>query len=981
MNIRIIIALISIRYAIAGEDIFGFNKSNLFNYQKVEKPQISVIKSNLVFTETNLFALIVKETYKNNTQCENELKEYCQKFQSLNLKLSNIDPTLEKLCENAGKKCEELKDKVSEQCTYFKEVLSKKIKKDSIGEDDCAYYEKICVFLEMACLNNLGELCNKFANLCYQEKREKLITEILIRTLSPNLKTKDACELKLRVHCSLLSKKNDELMLKCFNLQETCAFLVNIIKEKCAILGETLTNTIKYGKNLGGECHPHLEHCYFYGSNCEEITVRQNCKKLRKNCEEMNIKYINPTHYFNPMEQIITVAEEINLEQLHTEAVHDGIVISTYEKDIYTMLGLLTHGQRAADICKQKLEEICTYFKDQEMLKDLCENNKISHEGEEKCKKLNNELSEQCEYLKKEIYDSLLSTEFGKSPSKLLGWSEMKIIIREQKCLKLEMKCAYLNQSCPDNLSTACMNLRAACYKRGRVMAAYEQLMIKLKGYLHDLNAKRLEECQKILIKECQTLKNRNEELFVLCMYPKETCLKVSREATNKAHRFIYLLRERNCLPKNKDCVELRKICHNLKSDINFLFLPCHVLEVNCAHKKNIEELKYLLLNENKDILKNQDQCIKNLGVKCVKLLKKCDNRFTFLCSMQRDSCEMMMIDMQTHCDIFKANMKKHNVTSNVNSVLNKEDICTYWEPYCNALSPNCEGLVKKTNGQEGLCIELKKSCESFRNYKALENMFIYILQGSLSDKIQCKLALDNYCTQKTKLKNNNLENFCKNITNNENEMISRENLCDILISNMKKYCIILLAKLEDGVKDLETKLKEFETLKKEAYESIKNINTNLHIPEVTDRKNHTINESNTTIPENGVVYITSIYQENIKIQPAKNEIMIFDAVTRSLEQYVDLKENCKVLWSECNFSRDCSMLKTVCENIHIICKKIKQPEFSSCTATTTKTIVLSKTTSTTSQTSTSTQSCTSSQCKTEGDEEKDNITPSEGFR
>ncbi|KTW32232.1 uncharacterized protein T551_00914, partial [Pneumocystis jirovecii RU7] len=704
--------------------------------------------------EIYLLALIAKEDAKDEGKCEEKLKKYCKELSETNLTPEKVHEKLKDFCDNGkrNKKCKELKTAVTQKCSEFKTKLEGLVKKDASGltNDDCKENERQCLFLERACPSDLTENCNKLRNLCYQRKRDGVAEEVLLRALRGDLNDKPGCEKKIKNVCLKISQESDELTMLCLEQEKTCANLVTKGKSKC----DTLKKVEALKKDeLREKCLPLLEKCYFYKENCK--ADKSKCDELEKKCQEQSIVYIPPGPDFDPTKPEATLAEDIGLKEFYKGAEEDGVFIGKQQvRDATALLALLIQDPSAAgndnkEKCKKALEKKCKTPQEHETLKSLCKESGLSDDGTKKCDELEKDIKRTCDILTPKLTNNRLFDP-KKGNNGIIGWGGLPTFLSNEECARLESYCFYFKGSCPD-VKEACMNVRAACYKRGLDARAHKVLQENMRGLLRGSNKTWLKKFQQELVKVCEKLKKENkgsfsnDELFVLCVQPAKAARLLTHDHQMRTVFLRKQLDQKRDFPTDKDCKELGRKCEALGDDSNQIQWPCHTLKQQCDRLGTTEILKQVLLNEHKGTLKEQKKCEKYLKEKCNKWLRRGNNHFSLVCVFLESTCKLMVDDVQDRCKVFEENIKNSKIIeflgNNKNKITILERNCSSWYPYCNRFSPNCPDLTKGDT-----CTKIKEHCEPFYERKALEDALKVELQGNLSDKSKCKPALKRYC-------------------------------------------------------------------------------------------------------------------------------------------------------------------------------------------------------------------------------------------
>ncbi|KTW25484.1 uncharacterized protein T551_03730, partial [Pneumocystis jirovecii RU7] len=380
---------------------------------------------------------------------------------------------------------------------------------------------------------------------------------------------------------------------------------------------------------------------------------------------------------------------------------------------------------------------------------------------------------------------------------------------------------------------------------------------------------------------------------------------------------------------------------------------PCHTLEQQCNRLGTTEILKQVLLDEHKDTLKDEESCVKYLKEKCNKWSRRGDDRFSFVCVFQNATCELMVKDVQDRCKVFKKNIEVAEIVeflkNNTNNITTLGNVCPFWDPYCDKFSPNCQSLKGNT------CTKIKKHCKPFYERKALEDALKAELRGKLSDKKKCTTALEGYCTQLGKLNNESIRSLCKDNTKNnpkKNDEDVRKELCDKLVEEVEQQCKVLPKELEQPEKDLEEDHKTYEGLKEKAKKAMNK--SNLVLSFVKKDGNNT-SKNNSKKDKNAVSNGLQDTTEHVKIlRRGVKDVLVteleakaFDLAAEVFGRYVDLKERCEKLESDCGIKDDCDGLKEVCGKIEKTCRDLKPLEVKS------HEIVTESTTTTTTTTTT----------------------------
>ncbi|KAG5513836.1 hypothetical protein PMAC_000874 [Pneumocystis sp. 'macacae'] len=1023
-----------------GTKISGLTVMNIVIWRRAQAAQ------NDEIDEEHIFALILKGDYNDNTKCKKKLKEYCENLKGIDENF-RIYSKLKETCKEDKKqeeKCTELKNKVKTKCTAFETELGK-VEKDTskLTHDDCKKNEQQCLFLEGACPKELTEKCNELRNKCYQKKRDGVAEEVLLRAVRGSIESDDDCKKKLKEVCLKLSQESNELTKLCLDQEATCKKFVAKRQEKCTALEEIVGKALPDRNGLREKCLSLLEQCYFHRGDCQgdksecNKASSQNCKeyipdcdKLAQECQKQNIAYIPPGPPFDPTRPAASLAEDIGLEKLYRDAEEDGVVIGGQRVgDATALLALLIQDKALTkngdkEKCQEVLGKKCKNTHEHEALENLCNGNDLSEDGKKTCGELEKDINKTCTNLTPTILKNNLYDEKN-IHNGIIGWEQLPTFLSSEECARLESYCLYFEKSCHDG-EKACMNVRAACYKRGLDARANSMLQREMRGLLHGSNETWRKEFQEKLVKVCGELKGNKgtfpyDELLVLCVQP----LKALRLLTHDHQMRTVFLREqldkKRDFPGDKDCKELGRKCQELRQDSNEIRWPCYTLEQQCERLGTTELLKALLLSEHKDTLKDYAGCEKYLKEKCNLWARRGDGRFSLVCAFQNATCKLMVDDVQSRCNVFEKNIKTSEIVNFLKNITKEITslgrICPFWYPYCNKYEPNCPGVLKK----DELCVNLKKYCEPFYTRKALEDALKVELRGKLGDKNECIPALQSYCTILENVKNASISNLCKANTKDNGQKDDnqvRKELCQKLVAEVKQQCAILPAELEQLAEDLKKDLEKFNELKKQAEKAIKDSNLVLSLAktggdnaENGGKKDAAVNRDKDTMKH------VKIVRRGAKDVPVTElEARALDLAADVLAKYVELRERCTRLNSDCGIRKDCKEIEEVCKNIDKTCSGLKPLDIKSqeivtqnVTTTTTKTVgpegktieelcksikttdtwvtktsthtstSTSTSTTTSTVTLTSTRRCKPTKCTT-GDEAGD-VTPSGGLR
>ncbi|KAG5518392.1 hypothetical protein PMAC_003189 [Pneumocystis sp. 'macacae'] len=880
--------------------------------------------------ESYILAFILKKNYSDKSKCKESLQKYCKDLKEAYLELNTLDPKLEGICNDSEEKnCEGLKSKLEEKCKTLKTTL-RNILNNSITHDKCSTYQYQCLLLEVVCPNEITVSCNNLRIACYQKERDNLAKEILLRAFKENLENTEKSQEKLKEHCPSLSGESDELMKMCLNQKETSEKLVEAAKNNCKKLEDIDEKVLGSIDNTA--CYSVLEKCYFYQPSCDE-KVKKKCDEIREKCRNQKIAYTPPNYPFNPVTQEITIQLEIGLKGLYEKAKSNGILIGKpMKKDIFDFFLLLIQDSNITGTnekkCQNELEKKCDFLKNlRKDLKNPCEN---SNNRESICATVVS-LSERCKDLKKTLYKKDFSSNDNTTSSNIYSWRRLRTSITEEECVELLSKCFYLRSHCPKNLNIACKNLKAACYKKGR-----NARVNKLLGEgMHNIsfNSKQsnnLKKCQEILVKKCKALLDKSEELFVLCINPKNTCITLLNDMKLRRMYLFQVLNQIRDMPEEHECFEFQKLCKRHEGYSDLLNKPCTTLKRRCYYLSNVKQLKHHLLKKNESFFSNKTHCIEDLGNECRKLFKRRENLFNYSCVWKEETCNLIYSELVNNCNTLTKNMENLKILQEAKDINKKEDICTIWIPYCEQLSPLCNQLVEKTNWENGkLCKELKNECNSFFQTKLLEDAIAQELEGNLSTKDDCLLMLKKYCLHWENTSNTTFANMCKSITDNNHEKI-KEELCEKLVNRVTKQCSRLLKEIIKAVPGLQKEQKEYETIKKEIEDEMEKIGV---IFSETETRNNCSKQGNTS-GINKMINISMgfrlIKRENIKADVTEKELITFEKASRVYGLYLILKKKCYLLLKDCVFKKECNY-EDECEKIENICTTLEPFQLAPC--------------------------------------------------
>ncbi|KTW27810.1 uncharacterized protein T551_02777 [Pneumocystis jirovecii RU7] len=892
---------------------------------RVKRQALITGKQENNFDEDHLLAFILRMDYKNESKCKENIRKYCKYLQDAYLNLNDLDSKLNEICRDTeGTKCKGLESKIKEKCQTLKLAL-KNLLNNSMPYDRCEMYQPQCLFLETVCSNEITIPCNTLRNKCYQNRRDDLAKEVLLRALKENLQNIDESRKMLMEYCPFLSKENDELMKLCLNQKETTEELRKAAENNCKTL-ESINGLVL--KNIDSTtCYSLLEKCYFYQPNCNG-QVKVKCNEITKKCRDQKVAYTPPDYPFDPVTQDITIQKKTGLKELYKRAKFYGVYITKPgKKDIVDFLLLLIQNSNISDIdenkCISELKTKCDFLKNlRNDLKSLCDNN---GDRENVCKTLVIS-QEKCSNLKKELYKKGLSSNNNKSPSNLYTWRYLTVSLTEEDCAELLSKCFYLKLHCPRNLNVACRNLKAACYKKGLSAEASEILEKEMHNVFDGLKKdnNNLKKCQEILVKKCKALVDKTQELFILCIDPRNACIMLLNDIKLRHEYLFQVLNKIRDMPEEHECFKFQKLCEQHKNYSDLIHKPCTTLRRRCSYLSSVKQLKDYLLKKNESFFSNKSHCIEDLGNECRRLFKRRENPFNYSCVWQEETCDLIYLELISHCNTLVKNMKNLKVIQEVKDDVRKEEICTIWVPYCEQLSPLCNKLTEKTDWENGeLCKKLIDECKIFLQKKNLEDEIAYELKGNLSTKEDCMLVLKKYCTHWENTNNLRFVNMCKSITNNDHEKV-KEELCERLVSRIAKQCSKLLKEIIKVLPELQKKQEEYEAVKKEVNDEMKKLKVVLS--EAETRINN-LTEKDVSGVSNKMINIVSGFRlmkrENLKAEITEKELLVFEKASRVYGLYLVLKKKCHLLLKDCRFKKECNY-EDECEKIEDICKKLE---------------------------------------------------------
>ncbi|KAG5519985.1 hypothetical protein PMAC_001060 [Pneumocystis sp. 'macacae'] len=919
--------------------------------------------------ELHILALVLKENLEEE-ECKKKLKGYCDNLKEADKGLKKVDPRLKGICDDGkpDEKCKNLKTNVKKKCTELKEKLEKVEDISTLKNDDCNKDEQKCLFLEGACPKELTENCNKLRNLCYQKKREKIANEVLLRAIRGSLVNETTCKTKLKKVCLELSQESDELMKSCFYQETWCQKFVLGRKEKCDTLEAKIKGVLEKKNELRAKCLPLLEECYFYRGDCKEDI--KNCDESSKDCNEYlpvcdalaeeckgkSIVYIPPGRGFDPTEPEPTVAEDIGLEELYERAAKEGVHIGKPPvRDATALLALLIQDLTVKSQvdengkCKKVLENRCKDLKEHEVLGDLCnDDGAVSKKGTEKCEKLRDELAESTKVLSTKIEAKhLVSTK----KNEIIAWNRLFTFLTEEECTRLQSDCFYFIQDQSQGpLEKECKNIKAACYKKELDALASEALQRRMYGLFRGSNKEWFKKLQDKVVEECSDLRTTSDELFLLCIEPLKAVRILAADIQTRAIFLREQLDKKRDFPGDKDCKELGRKCQELRQDSNEIRWPCYTLEQQCERLGTTELLKALLLSEHKDTLKDYAGCEKYLKEKCNLWARRGDGRFSLVCAFQNATCKLMVDDVQSRCKVFEKNTKDSHIIefleTNHTQMESLAGVCPFWHPYCDKYGSNCPDLLKG----DTLCANLKKYCGPFYTRKALEDALKVELRGKLGDKSKCDPELKRYCTVLKEVNNVSINSLCEDSTksNAKKPEEIRNKLCEKLIAEVREQCRVLPAELKQKEEDLKSDSKTFNELKREAEKAMEKAKLVLSVAKTggNNAENRGKKDAAASRAKDTMKHVKIVRRGAKDVPVTELEARALDLAADVLARYVELKERCTRLNSDCGIKDDCDNIKDVCKEIEKTCRDLKLLEIRSqeivtqnVTTTTTKTV------------------------------------------
>ncbi|KTW25456.1 hypothetical protein T552_03736 [Pneumocystis carinii B80] len=962
--------------------------------------------------EKHLLAFIVKDKYSNEDKCKQELKKYCEELKEADGKF-NVNDKVKELCgggddKKQEKKCTDLKDEVKKVLGTFKTELEKALQETK--DENCKKYEEKCILLEETDHNDIKENCVNLREKCYKLKREKVAVELLLRALGGDAKEEAKCKGKMNTVCPVLSRESDELMFFCLDSDGTCKALKGRLKDVCKPLETKLEE-----KELAEKCYERLEKCHFYGEACGNT----KCKEDKTKCEEKGITYKAPESDSSPVKPRASLLISIGLEDVYKRAEKEGIIIGKVGVDVPRRFGedflqdlllLLSEDEDKTDAtskCKKALEK-CDKFNHLDYnFGELCKDK----DKQKKCEELLN-IKERCTNLKLNLHVKDLSTEYEEDKeSELLLWRELPTLFTKGECTELESECFYLKKACKNNeIDKACQNVRAACYKKGqyRVMnTLFREGLGENLGSIRYYNSDP-EGCKKSVVEKCTKLKDK--KYLPQCLYPKELCYLLSDDIFLQSKELGVLLDDQRDFPFEKDCLELKEKCDELKNHTYLNSEKCITLKRRCEYFRVSERFRKVFLEREDDALYDEQNCTKALHEKCNTLYRKRRNPFGFSCALPEETCKYMVHHTSQDCRYLKVNIKNEEILEQIGEAnKNKnettlEELCTTWGRHCHQLVENCPDQLKKENGNGNNhnCEALDEKCrDTFEKLKAKDEL-THLLKGSLSKDDDCKKKLGESCTELEK------NEAFKTLYSKCDDKIAEE-LCKKLVKKVKERCPTLKTDLNKAKEELTKMKKEYDELKQVAEKSTEAAKLLLSksgkaaMPSGQDSngsapvsapagsgspsspavpptpgspQNGTTDASGKTpstgdgtpgTPGSGTpnyVKFGLVKRAYVDGGVSEVEVKAFDATTIALELYLELKEECSALQLDCGFKEDCKETEPACKEIDTLCGGIKpleikphhtetQKEISTTTTTTTTTTTMTSTTTTTTTTTT----------------------------
>ncbi|QSL64553.1 hypothetical protein MERGE_001854 [Pneumocystis wakefieldiae] len=842
-----------------------------------------------VIQEEDIYAFILKNDYEDDSKCEKRLEEYCKELKEMDPELEKVHTKIKEICGNNDKeKCKEIKEKIIKVIEQFNLGIFLNIKYPLFYEH-CDKYLPKCFFFSGINSFNVTFDCNYLRYFCYSQEYKKLKGEIILRAIGNNISNYTDFRKKAKDVCPVLVQQNNNLIIDCLKIERLFLYFNYYASHFCSSLNNSLNDY-----ELQEKCHEKLGKCYFIKNGCKK------CDELEELCRKKNITYSPPKEDFSPIELEETLFKKIDLENFYKDARNKGLVFGELKETLDDMLIYLSvtyEGLKEAE-CRGVLKDNCDFFESLSLeFKKLCQDEK-----KEKCKDIL-EVTNRCKKLKKNLYITGFSTEFGDNKeSKIIIWENLPTSLNEKECLELTSECYLMRVACNNFIIAACRNAILGCYKRRQDLLFIKLIESQLHKEKYELksNDEKLKICQKIVMEKCVTLRNTNIRNFLKCLRPKEICDKVEEILLIQSRDLGQALDKVRDSPKEKDCVELKKDCDGIVGNLDSNNEKCATLKKNCEFLRVAEELKSVFLKEKSNALASLENCLKALKEKCDRLSKGEEHPLRISCVFKEETCKRIVSEVSSHCVAFKNNIEKHDIVNrseNGNKTL-AEEICMLWVPYCDQLMENCADELKEGNGTvKRVCSQLKVNCKSIIDRLHLEDSLIHKLEGSLSTEEECEKALGKYCAQSKNTTSHIFDSLCKDESDPTKD--STTELCKKLVEEVRNKCPALKNGLEKSEKDLEKKKSRFEKVKQEAEESIKEAKS----------------------------VLSKVKGEGQDASVSEAEAKAFDATAKALKLYLELKENCKGLQPDCSFTKKCPDSKAVCERIEKLCKGVEPLE------------------------------------------------------
>ncbi|KTW25448.1 hypothetical protein T552_03750, partial [Pneumocystis carinii B80] len=904
----------------------------------------------------DIVAYILREDYEEHEKkCKPKLGEYCEELKGIDPELNKVHTKVKEICNNIEQKCADLKGEVEKVLKAFEGELKNALK--DIKDEECEKYEEKCILLEETNHGVIKKKCVELREGCYMFKRENMAEELLLRTFVGDIKKNGECKGKMEKACLVLIQESDELMSFCLDPSGTCQALETKLKDVCKPLEEELKKD-----ELAEKCYERLEKCHFYKEACENT----KCEEDKTKCEKNNITYKAPGSDSSPVKPKPSLLTRIGLEDVYKRAEKDGIFIGRQGvdlprrfggdllQDVLLVLSRYDQNKEPKKKCNKVLEK-CNDFKYLNTeLEKLCNNEK---EGE--CEKMLN-IKERCTKLKLNLYLKGLSTKYDeKADSDLLFWRELPTLFTKGECTELESECFYLETTCKDNeIDKACQNVRVACYKMGQDRLLSTLFRKELKGELGHIRyySDDPKNCKKSVVEECAKLKDKR--YLSKCLYPKELCYLLSDDIFLQSKELGMLLDDQRDFPFEKDCLELKEKCDELKNHTYLNYEKCVTLKRRCEYFRVSERFRKVFLERKDDSLRTQKNCTKVLHEKCDALSRRRKNPFTVSCALQEETCEYMVGRTSQECRYLGINMENEKILEGIekaNENKNEtalEELCTTWGRHCYQLVENCPEQLKEEGDKDQNCDKLEEKCrDTFKKLK-LEEELSHLLKGSLSEEKKCKEALEKRCTEWKTAPNKTFETLldkCNDVT--------KKNVCKKLVDKVKERCPTLKADLEKAEKELKDKKDEYDNVKQAAKESTEKAKLLLSKPrEAVTPSGQNSSASEQVLqpvqPESGSSSSpaeppvqplpppstgrtsgtpSTGTTDSAKLGPVKRayvdggvseaEVEAFDNTAIAMELYLELKEECKALKLDCDFTEECPGSKEVCGKIDDLCK------------------------------------------------------------